>query len=527
MTTTAPAPDILKTLDNTPGLVNDLTRVIRHLVDHDGRLPEDSDPLAWWLTDLWERPQDDPLRAAVASIPILPNKPSTPRRAHEWGTRLHWLHNLDRWLAHNGPEPRHPHVIDTFCQGLGKWINQICVQHWSGRLSLAEEILLRSRPGWTFDQELTRKGNRAADTGEGLRLITDFVRTHGHSNVPDGTAVNGFRLDRWWADTRASIAQGSARPQVVQRLEALKAKGADLRSDAEQRRSFAEQRRVQAVQAIATFVGFNQHCNIPYDATTPTGFTYGRTVSSWRGEYAQGKLDPAIRAAVEAIDGWEWVRPELVALEVYARTWGHIDVPVDYVTEDGLLLGEQIEKLRSRRWVRRLGNGGNQVKKYLDRAAAVGWQTGIDAVTDTLQALWDDAEPPVLEGGFKVQDFAAYCRNSASRGLLTASQLDDYQNATKIILASREEQLKIFRANTDELFHYLEESDDHVPAWDHRSPTGLPYARWIRVIRTDHWAGRLPWPHEKYLLNSVPDWSWHNDTRVFRNDNPLRPEDFD
>lgn len=290
--------------------------LIRHLAAHDGRMPTDDIPLAWWLIDVLDQSPRSPLRMLLDGVPLRDmSRPLPPKRADVWSKFVQRLDQLD-WMERRGQT-----MDDKEAANLGAWVESTVIKYLSGKMKPAEEMLLRKRPAWSFERPLSPKRRSDAVMAIGLRAIKEFHREHGHTNVPDGVIVEGVNLRLWWQNMRDRYAGNGMKPHDRQRLEGLKL---DLRTDAqlakearleEQRaerlQQLAAQRGVDDIgpvlDAIRAFAARQGHTGIPVGATAG-GVEFGRHVDRWRRQYVRGKVDKTLRRALEGIPAWTWVR---------------------------------------------------------------------------------------------------------------------------------------------------------------------------------------------------------------------------
>lgn len=311
-------------LDVPPAELNKVEELIRHLVAHDGRMPSDDMPLAWWVLDVLEGPRSSPVHRMLQGIPVTDlQRPLAPKRVEVWRKFVERLDQLD-WMQQRGES-----MEDKAAQDLGKWAESTIVRYLSGTMKTTEEMLLRKRPVWSFEQPLSPKRRSDATMAIGLGAIKEFHRKHGHTEVPDGVIVEGVNLRLWWKTMRDRYATKGMKPHERQRLEGLKL---DLRSDkelaAEQRKAEAESRREaerakrranlaaqrgvedlgSVLDAIRAFAEQHGHTGIPVGATTEGGVEFGRHVDRWRQQFAKAPIEKGLRRALEKMPHWTWVR---------------------------------------------------------------------------------------------------------------------------------------------------------------------------------------------------------------------------
>lgn len=319
-------------LDVEPEELDRVEELVRYLAAHDGRMPTDDMPLAWWLVETLEQPRSSPVRTLLDGIPLRDiSTPLSPKRVDTWVKFIQRLDQLDLM------ERRGKEMEDGAASDLSKWAESTVIRYLSGKIKPAEELLLRKRPVWSFERPLSPKRRGDAVMAIGLRAIKEFHKEHGHTDVPDGVIVEGVNLRLWWQTMRDRYAGSGMKPHDRQRLESLKL---DLRSDSqiakqkareekkaqgaekhaqdlERRRkaqegtakALAAQRRTEAaLNAVRAFARQYGHTAVPVGAVTEEGLTFGRILDQWREAYAKHTLSPQIASVLKGVDRWTWRR---------------------------------------------------------------------------------------------------------------------------------------------------------------------------------------------------------------------------
>jgi hypothetical protein len=323
-------------LDVAPEELDRVEELVRYLAAHDGRMPTDDMPLAWWVLDVLEGPRSSPVHRLLQGIPLRDlSGPLSPKRADVWGRFVQRLDQLDLM------QQRGRTLDDHEADDLRKWVESAVVRYLSGTMKTTEEMLLRKRSIWSFERPLSPKKRSEAAMTIGLRAIKEFHKEHGHTDVPERAIVEGVNLRLWWQTMRDRYAGKGMKAHERQRLEGLKL---DLRSDGElakaEKRKVAEERHRQAMEnrqraregvakaiaerrgvddirpvlkAIRAFAEQYGHTGIPVGAVTEEdGIEFGRFVDQWRRMYAaRGRQfggDRELRDALESIPQWTWMR---------------------------------------------------------------------------------------------------------------------------------------------------------------------------------------------------------------------------
>lgn len=315
------------TLDVTQEELDRIEELLQYLANHDGRMPTDEMPLAWWLVDVFDAEQNHAVRRALAAIPVRQlDRGLTPRKAHAWYT---WLARRDQlvWAAHRGQTLEEVIATD---KALRDWVNDMLSRHLTGSLGVIEAELLARTPLWDFDRQPDTKNSRKETVFKiGLDAVRAFYQEHRHVDIPEGHVVSGVDVHAWWSLTRAHYVSGVLKDHHRIRMDKLGNLGVDLRTDKERakaqrqaaeaarkeaerearRRQLAEQRGTEDIgpvlAAIRSFAERYGHTGIPVGAITEEGVPFGRLADRWR---RQGKVDRTLRRALDDIPGWAWLR---------------------------------------------------------------------------------------------------------------------------------------------------------------------------------------------------------------------------
>ncbi|MDC0572924.1 Helicase associated domain protein [Luminiphilus sp.] len=172
----------------------------------------------------------------------------------------------------------------------------------------------------------------------GFKALERFHRENGHCVVPKGHVDEaGFSLGNWVGTNRKN--RDSLSAAKLQRLESL---------------GFVwdvyEQRWQQGLASLVEFVEENQHCLVPQAYKDVSGFSLGSWVSNLRTRHQE--LSAAERRALDQL-GFVWDVTEyhwqqgFSALKKYLSEHGNIQVPRDFVDQDGLRLGNWIKTQRA------------------------------------------------------------------------------------------------------------------------------------------------------------------------------------
>jgi hypothetical protein len=174
-----------------------------------------------------------------------------------------------------------------------------------------------------------------------LEALRAFRAEHGHLRVPfTYVTANGLRLGNKLCRLRAD--KDKLTPDQIARLDQL---GVQWRGNTPTWE--------QGLAAIRAFRAKHGHLRVPKGQLVD-GFDLAGWLNRLRSRRTQGKLTQGqITKLDEAGMDWnpretEW-RRHYGALVAYRAEFGHVRVPQDYVTADGIRLGEWVSRLRCRR----------------------------------------------------------------------------------------------------------------------------------------------------------------------------------
>jgi hypothetical protein len=185
----------------------------------------------------------------------------------------------------------------------------------------------------------------------GLAAATEYHREHGNLRVsPTYRTTEGFELGRWITNQRnaRNLGRSSLTPE---RIESLTRVGMEWRID---KIAAAWATGLAAARAYYREKG---NLDVPFTyRTRDSDYPLGRWISGLRQKRKKGSIAAEQQKLLDDIGMiWDmqeaiWQRGYAAAVE-YHRTHGHLEVPVDHVTADGLRLGGWIQTQR------RAGNG--------------------------------------------------------------------------------------------------------------------------------------------------------------------------
>ena len=176
-----------------------------------------------------------------------------------------------------------------------------------------------------------------------------YYEENGDLDVPKRyKTADGYNLGHWLTTqrrVRAGAVPGDLTPEKIARLDAIGMRW-ESASDMSWNRHYAE---------AEAYFHENGHLRIPVDYSTESGFALGTWIAnlrSWRKSGTdRGVLNDERIAALDRI-GMVWSIPDYLILRYHAaaveyrQQFGDLNVPVNYVTKDGLRLGAWLSKLK-------------------------------------------------------------------------------------------------------------------------------------------------------------------------------------
>ena len=221
---------------------------------------------------------------------------------------------------------------------LGRWLEtqrQVRAGQKPGRLD-ADRIarLDKLNIGWKQRSELAWE--------KAFASAQKYRDDHGDLLVPVRYRDrSGFALGEWIVYNRQRYVSGNLSRARIERLESIGMvwnASTDLWE--------------QSYAAAARYYLEHKDLEAPIKYVTPDGFALGVWLSSQRSAYKNGELTPEQVERLEAI-GINWVnrnvrkwQENFEAAKRYAEQFGDLEVPSNYVTPDGILLGKWIARQR-------------------------------------------------------------------------------------------------------------------------------------------------------------------------------------
>ncbi len=247
-----------------------------------------------------------------------------------------------------------------------------------------------------------------------------YYAAHGDLEVPHWYKTEeGYSLGQWIAAQRSCRKEPEGlRPEQIDRLDAIGMRWENQRELAWERHYAAAKRYFEE----------NGHLNVPVRYVTEDGVHLGSWLSNLRVRQSAEGRRPLREERVQALNaiGMVWTvsdklwRKYYAACESYQAAHGDLDVPPEYVTEDGVHLGAWLDQLRR---TREVGGGEDSLSEeqiqLLDglgmvwlRRAASRWERGYEAAAAYRAAHGDLNVPPTYKTpeGFALGRWLLYQR---------------------------------------------------------------------------------------------------------------------
>ena len=274
----------------------------------------------------------------------------------EWPLR--WLKGFQEL---RGFRDSHGHVrvpikhVTTGGFNLGFWINTQRKAKLRGRLS-EEQVKQLEELGFVwnvYDQQWQQM----------LRRLATYRSDHGHVHVPQGYVTDdGIKLGLWVNNQRNAKHRGKLSEEQVKQLEEL---------------GFVwnvyDEQWQQMLRRLATYRSDHGHVHVPRYYVTDDGIKFGLWVNNQRTAKLRVRHSEEQVKQLEEL-GFVWnVYDEqwqqmLRRLATYRSDHGHVHVPRDYVTDDGIKLGLWVNNQRN---AKRRGKLSEEQVKQLEELGFV------------------------------------------------------------------------------------------------------------------------------------------------------------
>jgi hypothetical protein len=371
-------------------------------------------------------------------------------------------------------------------------------------------------PGWVW------RDSRADRWERGFAALTQFVAQHGHARVPGSHITDdGHRLGAWVTDQRRDQRKNRLDPARAARLETLPGWAWNGNAGHEQ---WLEQRWEHGFTALTQYVAEHGHANVARLHITTDNFRLGDWVDNQRASHQDNRLNPARAARLAALPGWVWreSREDLwerlyATLGAYVAEHGHARFPNDYITSDGIKLGQWARDQR-----RKYRQGRVNAERVARLEATPGW-TWSDRLDEQWERGFTALTQFVDEHGHANVESRHTCSDSFHLGDWVSAQrrkhhrgeLDDGRAARLEALPGwvwrRRDRTPGVYCGWDGRFRALTQFvDEHgharVPS-AHITGDGIRLGQWVNAQRHTHRQGALD-ADRAARLEALPGWVW-------------------
>jgi len=233
------------------------------------------------------------------------------------------LQEIERYFSAYG----HANIPASYQSNGIAWGNRVSSLRANKDSLLIDEVEMLDRlNGWSWNP----KGDKWQSN---LHALLQYVEEHGTAQVPNSFRnENGVNLGKWLEHQRAARSRGELPSERIVLLEEISGWSWQ-----------AHGRTTEFLDALNDFVRHFGHSRVPQVYVSPSGVKLGGWVQRTRSSRA--KLDMSLITYLETLPGWVWEAREarwlenLQALQVYAGSHGHANVPAKYVDDVGRSLG--------------------------------------------------------------------------------------------------------------------------------------------------------------------------------------------
>lgn len=299
---------------------------------------------------------------------------------------------------------------------LAQWLKLQRTRHEENRLS-AEKTARLERIGMIWEKEDAWMA--------GYREAERFYRANGHLDIPAAYLAedSAYRLGHWYRGVKAAKREGTLSEERQRLLEQI-----GMQWDSLRERTWMEHYRL-----AEEYYRKNGNLAVPLSYQTSGGVRLGVWISGQRDNYRRERLTQEQIAMLEGIGmSWQQFRAKWYAcfgeaVQQYEE-YGSVNVPADYVSEDGFRLGAWIATQRSKY---RQGKLNRRQTGALE-ALGICWEPGeefweqccqaAEAYRNTHGDLMVPAEY-VTESGIRLGSWIGNQRNRYKKKQLTESQI--------------------------------------------------------------------------------------------------------
>lgn len=381
-----------------------------------------------------------------------------------------WLGKLIRFQEENGhcrPKRQYSTADEA---ALASWVNHQRNRFKKGTLSLDRIQKLEAVPNWTWDVF-------EQQWFEAFGRLSDFAATNGTSQVPSTYRDrHGRPLGKWVAKLRSKKNELSEYQSTL--LESLPDWSWDPFED----------------QWETAFREITELANARGDTSFSRSlkFSDGRSVGGWVIKQRQMRQDLSAekRTRLESLPGWSWdphgeSKDEAVAqLQIFAREFGHANVPQKYVSAGGFKLGYVVGKIRADyskgTLDARILNFVESLPGWSWNSRADQWQGRFELLRDYIQKHNRLPKKDEVYLGEKLGWWVSLQRQFMKKGMLPAEKielLESLKNWTWNVNTERWEH------GYSQLLNFLELSGGRPPRDKEKTVDGFGVGLWVASQR--------------------------------------------
>lgn len=261
--------------------------------------------------------------------------------------------------GHSAP-PNEPKQYNG--KNLVSWVNTQRARYTKGKLESDRINRLEKLPGWTWTPK--------EDSWQTwFQLLESFALSHGHSQVPGSSLINGKPLGRWVSKQRARYRRGNLERDRVARLETLP--GWSWSPDGDNWE--------MCLRVLKLFAAEHGHSQ-PTQEDLVNGIQIGSWVSHQRAQYKRNQLSMKKVIQLETLPNWSWDpltdswNAMFELLRSYTSIHGSATPPKSYEA-NGQKLGSWVSAQRTR------FNRGRLESERSERLASLpGWSWDLESV---------------------------------------------------------------------------------------------------------------------------------------------------
>lgn len=380
---------------------------------------------------------------------------------------------------------------------LGQWVVHQRVKNSRGVLEPDRKQRLSVLPGWTWSWN-------AAVWDEGWGYLIDYVREHGHTNVPATAVVRAYKLGQWVSLQRQGYRSGKLAEDRRQRLDAIPEWTWNPIDDLWEA-GFRHAQRYAEAEGTS---------RVPQQYETTDGFNLGSWVATQRRRYRKGVLEPDRIHRLAGLPGWTWgsldtrFEEGLRLLEEFTRQHGHARIPRNYMVGD-FNLGLWSANLRAR-WHLLERDRRRRLKALLGWSEApheARWETGIRHLREYVEAHGTAAVPrPYAVDGFPLGSWVMTKRQEIKNGKLALDRRKALEALPGWVVDQWEAKWENGFAH---LAAYVGKYSHANPHATYTAADGYRLGAWVRQQRLIHRKGDLD-PGRAERLVALPGWIWES-----------------